>query len=306
MRIAHISDLHLSIKYRPWSYSAIKKLLRVIVEAKVDHLVITGDLTDNAEEHDFITFRNLLKTFGLLDSSRTSIVIGNHDIFGGPQTAQDIFTFPTRCANTDYEEKIRKFSQYFFELFENCYLPLEGKVFPFVKELEGHVLIGINTIDEYSRLRNPFASNGHISKEEKAGLAEIFKKFAAKKKIILAHHHFYKNRIPSKSSEIGLWNRIENFTMKLRGKKKILKSFVENKVEMILHGHSHEMNEYYRKGIRVLNAGGTFDQEEKKIMKLFLIDILPFDTDTTLETIPFELTLPQVDFSSQLIETLAG
>ena len=200
MRIAHISDLHLSIKYRPWSYSAIKKLLRVIVEAKVDHLVITGDLTDNAEEHDFITFRNLLKTFGLLDSSRTSIVIGNHDIFGGPQTAQDIFTFPTRCANTDYEEMIRKFSQCFFELFENCFLPLEGKIFPFAKELDEHVLIGINTIDEYSRLRNPFASNGHISKEEKEGLAVIFKKFAAKKKIILAHHHFYKNRIPSKSS----------------------------------------------------------------------------------------------------------
>jgi 3',5'-cyclic-AMP phosphodiesterase len=306
MKIVHISDIHLSIKYKPWSLPAIHKLLQKIVDSNIDHLVITGDLTDNADEHDFISLRNILKSLDLLASQRTSIVIGNHDIFGGPQTAQDILTFPSKCSEIDYEKKVQKFTRYFFELFDGVFNPIEGNTFPFAKPVGNLVLIGMNTIDEYSRLRNPFASNGVVSEGQRKGLQEIFSRYRDFKKIVLSHHHFYKNRIPAKSSEIGIWNRIENYTMKLRGKKKLLNMFAENKVDLILHGHSHEMAEYFRKGIRVLNAGGTFEQENKNMMKYFLIDILPLDIDTTLNSIPLEYTLSQIDHSTELIESLAG
>ena len=81
MKIAHISDLHLNTIY---SYS---------LENKADHLVITGDLTDNASEKDFEILRNLFRKNGLLNSERLSLVIGNHDIFGGLQSAEEIFFF---------------------------------------------------------------------------------------------------------------------------------------------------------------------------------------------------------------------
>jgi predicted phosphodiesterase len=45
--------------------------------------------------------------------------------------------------------------------------------------------------------------------------------------------------------------------MKLRGKKRLFKLFNEVGVDIVLHGHVHESKEYYRKGIRFLNAGAS-------------------------------------------------
>jgi hypothetical protein len=66
MKITHISDIHLSTKYKPWSFHTLQKLVKTIAGLDDTHLVRIGDLTDNADEHDFITFRNMLKSFDLL------------------------------------------------------------------------------------------------------------------------------------------------------------------------------------------------------------------------------------------------
>jgi predicted phosphodiesterase len=89
----------------------------------------------------------------------------------------------------------------------------------------------------------------------------------------MIHHHFYKNNVPAKSSKNLLWNRIENFTMKLRNKKKLLNLFSENGVRLVLHGHSHEIKEYTRKGIKFLNAGGSVENETPGEAGLFIIEI---------------------------------
>lgn len=272
MKVAHISDLHISGKHKPWNIDLFKRTLSYLSSIEIDHLVITGDISDNLDEKDFLLVRRLLDAFNFLDANKCSIVIGNHDIFGGPQTAQDVINFPGKCLSTNYNEKIDNFVKHFKELFEGTLRPIEGESFPYAKCLKDYVFVGLNTIAKYSRLKNPFASNGHVSKQHKDALQNIFEKFNEKKKIILSHHHFYKNRIPAKSSESALWNRIEDFTMKLRGKKKLLNLFGEYGVKLILHGHSHEMREYDRKGIKVINAGGTFE-EESNLIKLFIINL---------------------------------
>ena len=68
---------------------------------KFDHLVITGDLTHNADYEDLEILRNLFQEYGLLNSERLSLVIGNHDIFGGPQAAEEVFQFPEKCKQID-------------------------------------------------------------------------------------------------------------------------------------------------------------------------------------------------------------
>ena len=203
------------------------------------------------------------------------MIIGNHDIFGGVQTANDIFKFPSKCINTNYNEKIESFRNYFKELFENAFFPLNGNIFPFAKVIGEIVFIGINSIDKFSKLKNPFASNGHVSKNQKEGLQEILSKdeYKNKQKIVLTHHHFNKNNPSVQSAENSLWGRVENFTMKLRGKKKLLKLLTENGVSLVLHGHNHEIKEYSRKGIRFLNAGASVDNETDDEAGLFLIDI---------------------------------
>lgn len=286
MRIAHISDLHLCTKHKRENISKIKKLIQHALDNGVQHFVITGDISDNADEKDFVVFKEILKKFDLLRSDKTTIVIGNHDIFGGPQTAQDVFGFPTKCMNTNYHEKVAKFIDHFKELFENTIRPHDELFFPFVKEFKDVLLIGLNSNAEYSRFKNPFASNGHVSKIQRQFLKAILTKneFKEKVKVILTHHHFYPKNVTSHSSESTMWNKIENYTMKLRGKKKLLKLFLESNVKLVLHGHSHEMKEYFREGIRFLNAGASVDNNSKDESSLFLIDAFPFEITAEIST----------------------
>ncbi|MBK7979005.1 MAG: metallophosphoesterase [Ignavibacteriae bacterium] len=88
------------------------------------------------------------------------------------------------------------------------------------------------------------------------------KRIQDQKKIILSHHHFYKNNFEAKSSNNDIWNKIEGYTLKLRGNKKLLKLFSDNNVDLILHGHSHENKCYSRFGIKIFNAGGSIDNED--------------------------------------------
>ncbi len=274
MRIVHLSDIHLSTIFKKSNLGKTKKLLKYALDKGFDHLVITGDISDNSEKKDYLIFRKILKSFDLLDSKKTSIIIGNHDIFGGVQTALDVVNFPAKCLKTNYEKKVTEFVCYFKELFENCYSPLEDNLFPYSKIIGDTQLIGLNTIDHYSRITNPFASNGKVYKDQIEGIMHIFSKSVndVKHKIVMSHHHFYKNTEEATSSS-SVWNKIENYTLKLRGKKKLLKFFKENGVNLILHGHSHEVRQYERKGLKLVNAGGSIDNSFSGNAFLIFVDV---------------------------------
>lgn len=275
MRLAHISDLHLCTKYKRENISRVETLIRHALENGAQHFVFTGDISDNANENDFIIFKEILKKFDIYSSNKTTLVIGNHDIFGGPQTAQDLLKFPEKCSNTDYHQRVYNFVAHFKELFNGTYRLSEEIFFPFVKVLDKIALIGINTIDVYSKLKNPFASNGHVSKAQRKAFGQLLFNHDLKDKIkvVLAHHHFYRKNVSSSSSKDSLWDKIESFTMKLRGKKKLIKLFAENNVKLVLHGHSHEMREYKRKEIKFLNAGASVDAYSSGNARLYLIDV---------------------------------
>ncbi|MEW6506442.1 MAG: metallophosphoesterase [Bacteroidota bacterium] len=287
MKIAHISDLHICINYKRNNLSRVKRLIKQISSSGIDHLVVTGDISDNSREEDFIWFRNILKENGLLHSNRTSIIIGNHDIFGGVQTAADIIDFPSKCAGVDFKDKVRNFVKYFEELFENAFSPSAKSIFPFVKEIGDVVIVGINSVDKYSKLRNPFASNGYVSKNQLSEIKKIFnlKNVAEKNKLVLIHHHFYKNNVSSRSSEHAIWSRLENFTMKLRQKKRLIKLFRENNVELVLHGHSHEIIKYNRHGINFINAGASVLGEHHQEPGYFIIDTSAAESKISFESI---------------------
>lgn len=284
MRIAHISDLHICRKFKRRNISKLAGLIKQAINLGVQHFVFTGDIFDNASENDIKLFKQILIKFDLYKSNKTTLVVGNHDIFGGPQTANDVINFPSRCQNINYKEKVENFVGHFKELFEGAIHPDNDSLFPFAKEFRDVVLFGLNSIDQYSRFKNPFASNGKIDKPQRKFLNSLLSSTAYKEKIkiVLVHHHFYKNDQASKSSENNLWSKIENYTMKLRGKKKLLNIFQENDVKMVLHGHSHEMSEYFRKGIHFINSGGAMEGDDAQ---MFIIDAFPFDMDVSLVNI---------------------
>ena len=77
MRIAHISDLHVSSHYfvEEWANSFIEK----INSSDVDLVVITGDLTMDGHPHEYDMIHNVLDRI----IPEKFIVPGNHDAMNG-------------------------------------------------------------------------------------------------------------------------------------------------------------------------------------------------------------------------------
>ena len=259
MKIAHISDLHFTTFFRKNNLDKIRQLLKYAFECKFDHMVISGDLTHNADQEDFEILRELFKEYGFLNSERLSLVIGNHDIFGGPLTAEDVFLFPEKCKLVDYDKKVNEFGSYFSETFEYCSKIAKDKYFPYVKKLNEILIIGLNSNEKYSKLNNPFASNGKIYTDDYNFLANVLGKYYIEpvKKLIVVHHHFNKIKVDKSKSDSSFWQNIEKQTMKLKKKKRLFQLFKMYGVDLVLHGHVHETQEYFRKGIRFLNAGSS-------------------------------------------------
>ena len=274
MRIVHISDLHFTTFFSTNNLNQIEQALKFAIELDSDHIIVTGDLTDNAVPKDFYLLRKLFEKLGILNGNKLSLVIGNHDIFGGVQTAEDIFLFTDKCSRTDYSKKIKEFYLYFPELFDNAAYFNPEMIFPFAKIIGGFLFIGMNSIAEYSKVNNPFASNGIINMTQIAETISILDKFRHLhlRKAIMVHHHFNKIKIRG-NSQSSFWQNIEKQTMKLRKKKRLLKIFRSEGVELILHGHYHESNDYERKGIRFSNAGASFINANKKAININIIDI---------------------------------
>ena len=263
MRLIHISDLHFTTFFRTNNLTQIERVLRHAIDLHSDHIVITGDLTDNAVPKDFMILRKLFEQLDLIDGNRFSLVIGNHDIFGGAQSAEDIFTFPEKCSKINYNQKVREFYNYFPELFDNCVYLNHKSIFPFAKLINNFLLIGLNSIEPYSKINNPFASNGKIEISQMNEMFRIFEKYKKEnyRKIVLVHHHFNKIDIKESASN-KFWQNIEKQTMKLKKKKRLLKFFNQFGVELVLHGHYHASNDYTRKGIRFSNAGASLKGSE--------------------------------------------
>lgn len=272
MLIAHISDLHLNSFYNDSVFKRIHLLLKHISERNVDHLIITGDLTDNATEKDLEIFRRMLKRHDFLSGDRVSIVIGNHDIFGGVQKAEEIFIFPEKCGTVNYNKKVSSFVSYFSEAFENCEYLSPKDFFPFAKRINNTLLIGLNSIAPYSKLSNPFGSNGEISTSQFSEMFELLKSAEKdiKYKIVLIHHHFNKLKLKPKSTFGSIWGNVEKQTMKLRNKRRLFTLFKEFNVDLVLHGHVHESKEYFRKGVRFLNAGDTIKNDSHSMSVNYL------------------------------------
>lgn len=285
MKIAHLSDLHLSSEYRPKNLFYTHKLIEYALDQKADHLAITGDLTHNSTSQDFDDLRQLLKKLGILNSPQVSLVIGNHDIFGGVHLAEDLLTFPDQAEKTDYQQKLHEFRYYFQETFDNNYQPQSGNIFPYAKIIENVAFIGVNSIAKYSKIKNLFASRGKLDKFQMQGLKKIFSHpdVRNKSKIVLIHHHF---AVAERKAKPTLLENLESHSMKLAKRKKIQHFFKKNEVKLVLHGHAHESNQYLKKGIRYLNAGGSIESDHLDYLHFNFINIQDEQVEVEIRKIP--------------------
>jgi Icc protein len=76
--LAHLSDLHFGGSQT--TPERVQAIVRALLIADVDHVVVTGDVTDGGRAHDLAAFH---RTFApLLELGRLTVVPGNHDRLG--------------------------------------------------------------------------------------------------------------------------------------------------------------------------------------------------------------------------------
>ena len=275
MLIAHISDLHLNTLFSDSNIKKIENILDYIVKKKADHIIITGDITDNADESDLVLFRNQLNRRKLFSSKVLTVLPGNHDIYGAPQRPEDLFDFPSRCKKLDFKSKLKEFNKYFEETFDDCVYISSENNYPFLKILnEDVIIIGLNSIIEYSITKNPFASNGEVTLPQFFEAEKILREKIndARVKIVAIHHHFNKIK-NTKRSFAGIWQNIEKQTMKLRKKKRLINLFNKYNIDLVLHGHIH-YNEYYeRKGVNFINGGASIKGYSGQSLRVNFIEV---------------------------------
>ncbi|MGH7281388.1 MAG: metallophosphoesterase family protein [Polyangiaceae bacterium] len=256
MRIAHISDLHVLaltgvprhrfLNKRLTGYanlrfkrnhvhksSYVESIAKEIARSKIDHVVVTGDLTNLALETEFEAARDLLERGLGLSPKDVSVVPGNHDLY----TAGAL--------------KSRRFTQFFAEYIQSDLPELAAKTrlgpFPFVRLRGPCAIIGLTTAVP----RPPFVASGTIGKAQLDAFAKILSHEEVRKRtpVVLLHHPLHNPPSKLKTLLEGLTDADE------------LAEHLRSAVAadgLVLHGHLHRRQtkalSHDRKGIHVVGA----------------------------------------------------
>ncbi len=288
-RLVHLSDPHISRRYYREHIKSLKILLRSILEAGCDHLIVTGDIVSTADPDDFTLAREIFSTFGLLRSDRLTLVPGNHDMFGGPHRAVEVLEYPSRIRRIDHASMRRLFVDTFAETFDDALLLLGDSLFPFVKHAGPYDIIGIDSTMPWSLLRNPFGSNGRVDDPQMEALLALSPLLDPRRiPVVAMHHHLAK--AGDTLSDHAVWNVIEDWTMRLWGRKKLARRFASLGVRVILHGHVHCNTVHTLRGMSVANGAGAVCDDPHPFLKYNVVCMKEggISLETTTLPIPYQ------------------
>lgn len=208
MRIAHLSDLHLldlegavpfrllnkrltgylNLQLRRKSvhkHTAAQAVARAIRAAGVDHVVITGDVSNLALEREFERVQRFVEHDLGFAPEQVSLVPGNHDTY-------------TRGSHLS-RRFIRSFEKY---LASDVSVADDGP-FPFVKLRGPAAIIGLSTATP----RPPFMASGAIGRRQLASLRKaLAHPEVARRTVVLLQHHPWHNKGRLHWFLEGLWD----------------------------------------------------------------------------------------------------
>jgi 3',5'-cyclic AMP phosphodiesterase CpdA len=235
MKIAHFSDLHLlaldgvpaarflnkrltgwvNLRLKRGSIhrsSYVRAIAREIARRDVDHVIVTGDLTNLALESEFELARDLFERDLGLDASRLTVVPGNHDLY-------------TRGSLTS-----RRFEKYFAKWMQSDLPELAvdagGGRFPVVK-LRGDVAI-VALSSAVPRL--PLVAAGELGRRQLEALSRVLAHpDVVRKVIVLAVHH----------PAVHDWTRLKTYVEGLRDGASLKTALAPVAHGLFLHGHLH-------------------------------------------------------------------
>ncbi len=190
----------------------VRHVAREIARSRIDHVVITGDVTNLALEPEFVAARTILEGELHLGPRDISLVPGNHDLY-------------TRGALRD-----RRFTQFFAD-YTRSDLDVGVDVgpghFPYVK-LRGPVaIVGLS-----SAVPKPaFIASGEIGHDQLEALSRALDHDEVKKRtvVVLVHH-----------PPVAPRSRVAMFTKGLRDGAELCERLSHLPRGLVLHGHLHK------------------------------------------------------------------
>lgn len=222
MRIGHISDLHLSDRRRyprngfaardcdRHSARLAKRLLSLLEEAGVGHLVVTGDVTLSSEAGEFERVAELLRPWAR--SGRLTVVPGNHDVW----TADAVRT------------------SRFLRMVGPDGLGMRTAVESYPRVVLPAPEVAIVALDSARYGEEPYDTPGRLGPAQLQACREMVREHAKEGRAVLLalHHHLMlpRERIPSDAAVART---------PLADADKVVRLVADLRVAGVLHGHRH-------------------------------------------------------------------
>jgi 3',5'-cyclic AMP phosphodiesterase CpdA len=93
--LAHLSDLH--VGEHPRNDAACSALVQMLVETRVDHVIVSGDITHRGLRHELARFYQLFAPL----ADRLTVVPGNHDRLGDDAARALMFAARVQTVDSD-------------------------------------------------------------------------------------------------------------------------------------------------------------------------------------------------------------
>lgn len=192
-----------------------------LLERPVDHVVLTGDLTNLSLPSEFSRAREVLEP--IARPALLSVVPGNHDIY------------------TRGSARARRFESYFGDL---MWAGTDvDRLYPWYKRVGPVNLVGLCSAVP----RLPLVATGEVSAAQLARLTEFATEYDFRHEftIGLVHHNLH------------LRSRRKDLLHGMKNRDQVLATCSEAGIDMLLHGHTHIANRFKYGAMRVLGSGSS-------------------------------------------------
>ena len=248
LQILHLSDLHIGntvTKERDNLKTIVARTIAKWREAENKPLIlITGDIAHDGKEDQFVEARAILDPI-YSSGFRVLAIPGNHD-YG-------------RNGSHAIESR--------FKYFKSAFFPIENVTYPFLKEISGHVLIGLNSMKANTGFFDGLLADGELGDrqiDDTIGfLKQLENRNREKQKVIIyLHHHpfLYPDEPPLNDvgEKIGHW---------LKDGDDLMDKISGHLVDALLFGHEHRHLDFSETKFKdkynipiILSAGKSTDE----------------------------------------------
>ncbi len=263
VKIAHLSDLHLSGWSDRRQISALDRILAHFTAEGFDHIVISGDLSNSASPADWKIVRDRLEKHGLYHCEKVTVVAGNHDLINLEEEMR-FYNALNPFAGLKmmfFQKRLWEFCNFFRELITDGSGTTPS--FPFIKVLNfpsvSVAIVALNSVYPWFPAENPLGARGEISAGQLRALAKPDVLDALKDSFVIGLcHHAYKVY-----GTDALIDQAFDWTMELKNREGFLEMMKLMHADIVLHGHFHRFQTYAVDGIPFVN-GGSFRYDVRR------------------------------------------